>query len=126
MSAENAYPGDDYVDFIGMDWYDHNYENISDQTQRFNYALTRAHGLNWLSSFAKSHGKRISIPEWGVGASHTGTRVDDATIVQLMHDWMIKNDVYYENYWNSESAYKGVITDLPNQAATYKKLFSAP
>ena len=54
--AAQAYPGDEYVDVIGVDVYDWANED----------AFDGAGGLNEWVAFAREHGKKMSLPEWGV------------------------------------------------------------
>src|ERR1700742_3622911 len=65
MNAENAYPGGDVVDVIGLYDYDDAIWG-SDPVQRWNNMLNATHGLRWYANFAAAHGKPMSFPEWGV------------------------------------------------------------
>src|SRR6202000_2467220 len=79
--ADSVYPGDAYVDAIGLDIYDQDYrgfypipatdtpdqvlaaqQNVwtTDILGQFNY------GLTFWSNFAATHGKPFTICEWGV------------------------------------------------------------
>lgn len=116
------YPGDDYVDVIGLDVYDETqYTKIADPKKRWQFYLRRGHGLNWHRDFALKHGKPMSFPEWGVGASAG----DDPYFVEQFHRWIQSNNVVYHTYWNSTSSYKGKLsTDAyPLAGAKYKELF---
>lgn len=116
------YPGDEYVDVIGMDVYDETqYTKIEDPKKRWQFYLTRGHGLNWHRDFALQHGKPMSYPEWGVGASAG----DDPYFVEQFHKWIESNNVVYHAYWNSNSSYKGKLSAgaYPQAAAKYKELF---
>ena len=62
--STNCYPGDDYVDIIGIDNYDHYPWSSSEAV--FNRAATDPEGLTWLYTFARAHGKPFSVGEWGV------------------------------------------------------------
>jgi hypothetical protein len=121
---EDAYPGDAYVDIVGMDVYDEDiWWKIADPDARWEQEyLTSDHGLDWLKSFASAHGKSVSIPEWGTGGSGSG---DDPAFVSHMHDWLAANNAVYASYWNSNSAYTGQLSEgqYPNAAATYRQLF---
>ena len=68
MAAEAAYPGDDAVDVIGMDFYnDYRWGNYKDDpAKRWEWYRTFSHGLEWQAQFASIHHKRMSMPEWGV------------------------------------------------------------
>jgi beta-mannanase len=123
---EDSYPGDDYVDVIGIDLYAGWYPNnaISPE-QRWQYELDRQYGLNWLVSFAKAHNKPIAIPEWGVGDNGSG---DDPVFVKGMHDFCEANGCVYMSYWDSNADYKGELRagQYPKAAAEYKTQFGHP
>jgi hypothetical protein len=123
--AERAYPGDAYVDFVGLDVYDlswtvypvpvgmttsqarqHAWENI----------LAGDHGLNFWEEFAQSRNKPLSIPEWAVtwrSDGHGGG--DNQEFVNNMLDFIENpaNQVKYANYFNSR--------DNPNLAHDIRK-----
>jgi len=58
--AINCYPGDNYVNFLGGDFYDVN--------STLSTMFTGDHQLDWLATFAAAHGKLISLGEWGLQA----------------------------------------------------------
>jgi beta-mannanase len=57
------YPGNSYVDEIGLDVYDNEQQTYPGATAEFRHMLTQRDGLNWLASFASAHGKPIVLPE---------------------------------------------------------------
>ncbi|MFK7696811.1 glycosyl hydrolase [Paenibacillus sp. HJGM_3] len=125
LGPEGAYPGDNYVDIIGMDIYDEqNYSHISDPEERFQYALTRPYGMNWHRDFALAHGKKMAYSEWGVGGNGSG---DSADYMELMYNWIDSNDVVYQTYWNATSSYNGRLSDnqYPQAGAVYQDLFGS-
>jgi hypothetical protein len=130
---EPMYPGDAYVDLIGADNYDTSWAwsyPPSDHSSVWNHILTENWGLNWLGTFAKSHGKRLSFPEWGEEwrcDGHGGG--DDTTFMQNFHNWIASHDVAYEavNNTDDNSCAKFSMTEgtFPNAANLYKKLSAA-
>jgi hypothetical protein len=117
----NFYPGDEYVDVIGLDVYDEKqYSKIEDPRKRWQFYLKRGHGLNWHRNFAATHGKPMSFPEWGIGSAG-----DDPYFIEQFHQWIVDNDVVYHVYWNSNAGYPGEIsTDkYPEAGARFKELF---
>jgi beta-mannanase len=67
-APDTVYPGDDVVDIIGMTYYTRYYDpQDADPQYRWNTALTSVYGFNWLVSFSQTHGKPISVSEWGTG-----------------------------------------------------------
>ncbi len=94
--ADLAYPGDDVVDYIGLDVYDFKYEGSAGQRWQKFY-LNAPFGLLWHREFAASHGKPMSYPEWGVG--NFG---DNPLFIQNMHDWFVANadNIAYAAYFD--------------------------
>jgi hypothetical protein len=62
------WPGDRYVDVVGVDAYAYAESQISD-AQSFARWASRPFGVRAWASFAKRHHKKFSIPEWGLTAS---------------------------------------------------------
>ncbi|MCL9793895.1 glycoside hydrolase family 26 protein [Frankia sp. AgKG'84/4] len=97
------YPGDAYVDSVGIDAYDH--YPPSPNLAAFNSQASAVGGITWLYDFARAHGKQFGIGEWGVapgsGAYGGG---DSANFIQWMHDWMAARagqGFLYEAYFNN-------------------------
>lgn len=61
-----AYPGDDFVDYFGMDAYDTSRLIGSTGAARWNDQVSRPFGLKFHDDFAAAHGLQRSHPEWGV------------------------------------------------------------
>ncbi|WP_336502393.1 glycoside hydrolase family 26 protein [Candidatus Frankia alpina] len=69
--AWSVYPGDQYLDIIGVDSYDQWPASTTDAA--FATQRAEATGLCSVIAFARQHGKQFSVPEWGlVGKSDTG------------------------------------------------------
>lgn len=120
MDPTSAYPGDSYVDIIGMDvYYDTSWDN-PDPHIAFQDMLKEKWGLNWLKNFAAQHKKPIAISEWGVMSA------DAAPFVQQFAVWMEENHVLYQNYWDSNAAFSGKISDnhSPKVAMAYLGAFA--
>ena len=119
--AQTLYPGNGYVDIIGIDAYETQTGDgtaagwASDWVNCFRC-------LAWQVSFAKSHGKALAIDEWGIGYPHNSLDDNDAPgIIQQMGSWLNNtgNANGYEPYryfisWNTNEAYCGVISGEPN------------
>ncbi|MDP8968861.1 MAG: hypothetical protein M3N04_09700 [Actinomycetota bacterium] len=101
LDSASAYPGDAYVDYIGMDVYDQSWSaQRGDPSARWNEYLTRKDGLHWQRDFAAAHGKRISFPEWGLGHRVDGNGGgDEPYFVERMYEWIRTNQVAYHNYF---------------------------
>ncbi|MEU6376636.1 glycosyl hydrolase [Streptomyces sp. NPDC046909] len=79
-----CYPGDDTVDIIGMDSYDQP-EGLS-----FDQQVKEPFGLQEHVEFAKSHGKAISYPEWGLFRNG-----DNPEYMRRMLAWMDEHKPLY-------------------------------
>jgi hypothetical protein len=99
------YPGNQYVDIVGMDVYDQAFGSYPGSAAEFQTVLTQQWGLQWLASFGAAHGKPIAIPELGLGEgpsapdsgpiNGTGrlSGGDDPLFIANMFDWIIQNDL---------------------------------
>ncbi|MBX6390226.1 MAG: hypothetical protein IRZ08_14745 [Frankia sp.] len=134
-NAFENYPGDAYVDIIGIDTYDH-WPPSRDQAT-WDQQCNHPTGLCSVIRFARDHGKQFSVPEWGlVATSDTGAGRagqaggDNPFFIQKMYETFRANaDVLaYEAYFN-DSAPGNVHSSLinptthPNAAATYASLW---
>jgi hypothetical protein len=121
FEAELAYPGDDVVDYVGLDVYDYKFEG-SPQERWDTYYLKAPFGLQWQRDFAIKHGKRMSYPEWGVG--NFG---DNPFFIQQMHDWFLQNEanIAYAAYFNSDGLWPTQIDTnrFPQSEKLFRKLF---
>ena len=106
-NTESCYPGDDYVDYIGLDVYDQCWADdtypIPDgasstemerrRAKAFVNLKTCTWGLNWLTAFGRTHEKQVLIGEWGTDIREDGYGGgDNPMFVKLMHDWMEDNE----------------------------------
>jgi hypothetical protein len=104
MPAESAWPGDEFVDFIGLDVYDVSWvpdtypwpkgtteaDVEARRTKAWDlWIRTPERGLTWWARFAAAHGKKLAVPEWGVceGPDDHGG-LDDVRFVERMHDFV--------------------------------------
>lgn len=114
-----AYPGDNYVDVMGMDVYWNVSQQGSDPTKAWNYAVNAPSGLEWLERTADAHGKPTAYSEWGVDSNNS------ESYIRNMDAWFESHDVLYQSYWNSSSDGLGKLSDwhLPNASEAYKDAF---
>lgn len=80
-----CYPGDAYVDIIGMDSYD------QPPGSTFADDVDQPYGLAAQTAFAAQHGKPVSYPEWGLFRYG-----DDPAFVVSMLDWFAEHDAVYQ------------------------------
>jgi hypothetical protein len=138
--STNCYPGDDYVDIIGIDNYDHFPPSAT--AAAFRKVAAAPEGLDWLYAFARRHGKLFSVGEWGVvadsggdgGGGGGGGGGDSAAFIRWMHAWFAAHAPHlaYEAYFSgcSESPVQSSLfrTDTgctlnPRSAQAYRELF---
>ncbi|MCA2215925.1 glycoside hydrolase family 26 protein [Jidongwangia harbinensis] len=96
--STNCYPGDGYVDIIGIDNYDH-YPWSPDKAA-FDATAARPEGLTWLFEFARTRGKPFSVGEWGVVPTGDAGR-ENPPFVRWMHEWFAARAPHlaYEAYF---------------------------
>ncbi|MBL7486923.1 endoglucanase [Frankia sp. AgB1.9] len=99
----DLYPGDQWVDIVSIDAYDHFPPSFT--LDQFNDQAEAMGGITWLYNFARAHGKLFGVPEWGVasGSGDDGGG-DNASYIQFMRDWMVAragHGMYYESYFNN-------------------------
>ena len=129
FNVASAYPGDSYVDLIGTSFYDQSWKYPStDVVDRWAYSLTEPYGLNWRVSFAATHGKRNSFPEWGLAQRCDGAGGNDNPYyIQKIRDWISSHDYYYESYFDYDprtcELHAETGTTFPKAATDYKQLF---
>jgi hypothetical protein len=128
------YPGQNYVDYVGLDVYDVEWQNYPGVSQEFSNMQTQAYGLNWLNSLSQLTGKPMVFPEWGLGwgtCSAGGQPItgsaeacggDDASFIQDMSQWFATHNVVEANYWDygTSSVDHG---SNPNTAAALRAAF---
>jgi hypothetical protein len=129
-----SYPGSSYVDYIGDDVYDIDYQHIGHCTvaQRWSDLLTEnGDGLSWAASFAASEGVPVAIPEWGVSDQHSGTSEvgggDDPTFISAMFSWLGSHNVAAESYFDTDASAANHHDlrdgEFPLASAEYTQLF---
>jgi hypothetical protein len=92
-----AYPGNAWVDLVGLDIYDEVYHARSGP-QRWHALLTETSGLNWVAAFASSHHKALALPEWGLGFPPAGGG-DNPYYITRMAQYIAAHDVVSAIYW---------------------------
>jgi hypothetical protein len=121
------YPGNAYVDIIGIDAYNGycfaNSPTVG-STAAFKSLAAEPDGLNVVTAFARAHHKPMSLPEWGNVLPSSSSIGDDGSYVLGIHSWVDKNDVAFQSYFDSGG--DGVLpldSSNPNTLATYIESF---
>jgi hypothetical protein len=113
-----AYPGDAYVDYIGVDSYDVWPGATTEEAWQQQYS--GPYGLKHWADFATAHGKQLSVPEWGVypgtgQAGHNGG--DNPFYIAKMEEFFrsLGPRLAYEAYSNENSPYQAGSLHNPEQ-----------
>lgn len=139
FDIRKAYPGDAYVDVIGVNLYDAwpstptlaTWNARSQSRTRFGGPrgldtwLEFAKATN-LPQFGKTKPKKLSISEWGVW-DVPGVGFDNPFYIGKMFEWFTKNakDIEYEAYFNCSTRHHIYPTgDNPLSSAKYRQLYS--
>lgn len=114
-----VYPGDAYVDVIGLDFYYNTKWDPKDPVAAFNYFVNRPYGLQWQQDFADAHGKPTAIGEWGVNSDGAGA------FIEMAAQWFKDHGVTYQNYWNSNADFEGRLSEgqYPDAGAVFHAIF---
>ena len=128
-SVLELYPGDAWVDIVGVNHYDGwpaiNSDSIwADAYRRTRYGGPRGLGA-WLD-FARSRNKRFAVSEWGIWLGRPGC-TDSAVYIRKMHEFFrgCGADLAYENYFNQIAKHQICPPDLhPRAAAEYRRLWA--
>jgi hypothetical protein len=122
-SVAAAYPGNAYVDVIGLDAYDQSWATPLTPANAWN--ATMLPSLTAAQQFASSHGKPLAFPEWGVAIRSDGHGLgDDPSFINQFVGWMknSSNGVAYETYFDDNSGgVNSLITggSFPNSLAAF-------
>ena len=150
--AEQAYPGDEYVDIIGLDVYDDSWgegtypfpegaskEEIERRRDKaWNEVIYGGNmGIKWWSDFAKAHGKLFALPEWSISKREDGHGgLDNPMFVERMHKFISDpaNNVYFHCHFDVQAPdgqhqlSSGINEDetheFPLSAARFRELFA--
>lgn len=149
--SDQAWPGDEYVDIVGVDIYDDSWatdtypltedltaEQVDSRRKKVwsDVVLNGQFGLKYWKDFSIKHNKLFSIPEWGVSRrpdKHGG--LDNPYFIEQMHKFINDpaNNVYFHVYFDVQApdgahqVSTGISgtekTEFPNSAAKFLELF---
>ena len=154
-SPEKAWPGNDFVDYVGVDVYDQSWqpgtypippgasESTMTDLQKNTWETVTDNeakmGLPYWTKFAAAHGKPLVIPEWGIcqrSDKHGG--MDNPNFIEQMHRFIYDpaNNVYFHCYFDvgapdgdhqlCPNPNNNHQTQFPRAAAKYYELFALP
>lgn len=130
---DTMYPGDAYVDSIGLDVYDSIWGNSTATPQdRWVKVQAGVYGLDWWANFATAHNKPLCFPEWGCvdkASASGGGGGDNPLFVTSFLAWMKANNVRSESYFevtagDGDHLLEGTV--FPLAAAAYKSAINPP
>jgi hypothetical protein len=135
LRLETLYPGDEYVDIIGVLYYDWWPASPTEASWNANLVqrdrLGGPKGLQTWLTFAQDHGKPLSLPEWGLGKHGELDPFDNPLFIQKMFEFFARNasDIAYESYFNRRThrltASSGLSADLNLRSAEmYRRLYA--
>ena len=106
VELETVYPGDDYVDTIGLDVYNHDWHpGWDDPVTRWSNLRSKEYGLDWHRDFAAARDKPVSFAEWGMITrmdGHGGG--DDPYFIEQMYSWIEQGNTAFHIYFNFDTA----------------------
>ena len=133
LDPYSAYPGDDYVDYIGLEAFDMSppvYDEAAWQAK-----CNSPSGLCKVIEFARARGKRVGLSEWAIVSCFDDTPErnggDNPFYIAKMFETFSANagvmgfEIYYQN---SGEACSLISTgnEHPNSAAKYQELYRQP
>jgi hypothetical protein len=96
----NYYPGNAYVDILGLDLYDATCTAPGGSTTKITWhqLVSEPAGLESFEAFAKEQNKPMSFPEWGLVQDPNG---DDPSYINGMGSTFTKGDFAFESYFDA-------------------------
>jgi len=127
-SILDAYPGDAYVNIIGLDAYDDWPDALT--SAGWQQQLNGAYGLNYWLNFAEQHGKQFSVPEWAdVNADQWPGESggDDPAYIKDMYDFFAANasEIAFESYFCGAGYCIDNPDEYPQSASEYQSLWGS-
>jgi hypothetical protein len=117
----NYYPGNSYVDIMGLDFYD---VDCDLPTTSVSYAQLSGEnaGLSTFEAFANSKGKAMSFPEWGLTSSPAG---DDPAYINGVASSVNNGNFAFQEYFDTGAGSSIPIDSgsTPLSATAYGKAF---
>ena len=132
----NTYPGREYVDWIGVDYYDHfppSFGGTSTSSRRkdFDVESREVNGVRWWMEFALAEGTGFAVPEWAcnsgdvAGGDHGGDNPSFvANMKKVFDEAAAKGLDVLECYYEDTAQKLGVMNGQnPKAAQKYLELF---
>lgn len=99
--AGAAYPGDDVVDLVGLDAYD--WWPAYDESTWPEHRDSDQGWQHWVD-FARAHGKKFTVPEWGVAPGNDHGGGDNPYYIKAVMDFLATNrDIVHSQIYFDET-----------------------
>jgi beta-mannanase len=116
----NYYPGNSYVDILGLDFYDQSCVTPNTAVS-FSQLASLPSGLESFEAFAAAQGKPMSFPEWGLTSAPGG---DDPAYVDGVGSTVDNGDFAFQEYFDVVDGSATMLTsNTPLSDAAYQKYF---
>jgi hypothetical protein len=119
----NFYPGNDYVDILGLDLYDGTCTASSQSSEHITWSqlVHEPAGLATFEAFAKRNNKPMSFPEWGLLQHPNG---DDPAYIDGIGSTVSEGDFSFESYFDAgDGATLQLGPATPLSLAAFQKWF---
>jgi hypothetical protein len=117
----NFYPGNAYVDIVGLDLYDQTCTGAGTASPPWNQLVHEPAGLVSFEAFAKAHDKPMSFPEWGLVQGPNG---DDPAYINGIGSTFTKGDFAFESYFDAgDSGTLQLGAGTPRSLVAFQKWF---
>ncbi len=117
------YPGNSYVDIVGIDAYDSSGVDLPPVGSPARWAALAGEpgGLDEVAAFAAAHHKPLSIPEWGTVVSQG----DDPSYVSHMASFVASHDVAFQSWFDSgtDGIFQLSRASAPRSLTAYRSAF---
>jgi hypothetical protein len=116
----NFYPGNAYVDILGLDFYDVGCDQPT-TALTFSQLANEPAGLTSFEQFANAQGKPMSFPEWGLSSTPSG---DDPGYINGIGSAVENGNFAFEEYYDVvEGGTMMLDSGAPLSAAAFQKWF---
>jgi beta-mannanase len=116
----NYYPGNSYVDILGLDFYDVSCDSPN-TALAFSALASVPSGLDSFEAFANAQGKPMSFPEWGLVSTPSG---DDPGYVDGVGSTVDNGNFAFQQYFDVVDGDTMLLNSgTPLSVAAYQKYF---
>jgi hypothetical protein len=124
------YPGDDVVDLVGCDFFDWYATATTDEASWWrSIKPANAVGIQDVADFARTHGKGLTFPEWGLASHEEGGMGDNSFFIEKVRSFFEDNAdiLVLEGYFSEpQTSLANSIWDpvqMPRSAQVYARLW---